>query len=260
MRDEDLPQFAQLLDATCALMTRGTYTPNDSSTDIFFAALEEYDIATVRAGFTAHVRSSRFSPTPADIREAIEGAAADDGRPGPEEGWALALTARNEADTVVWTPEVAQAWGVARVVYGEGDEVGARMAFKETYARLVAEARAARRPLRWDVAEGFDPGRKAEAMRIAAGRGRIPVLTEGQADTLQLPAPSRALAFLPAPEGYDPEAERRGAATAALAAIAARIVEAPVPVSAAFADRPRLEALRAETAAKTAEYAEGQPA
>lgn len=257
MRDADLAQFAQLLDATCALMTRGTYTPNDTSTEIFFSALADFDLATVRAGFTAHIRSSRFSPTPADILDAIEKVTGGDGRLGVEEAWTLALTASDEADTVVWTDEIAQAWGTARVVFERGDEIGARMAFKEAYARLVAEARAARRPLRWTVCEGFDGRRKAEALKLAAERGRLPALTAAQTEALQLPSPSAAVAFLPAPEGHDPHAEAREAATLALAAIAAKTTTAPERVSEAFADRERVEGLRARTAQRVSAYIGG---
>lgn len=55
-----------------------------------------------------------------------------------------------------------------------GDEVGARMAFKETYTRLVAEARARREPASWDVSEGFDKDRRRAAISQAIEVGRIP--------------------------------------------------------------------------------------
>lgn len=198
MTPHDMPEFTELLDSTCALLTRGQYRPNETSTVIFFRALAEFDMATVRAAFGAHVRGSKFAPTPADIREAIEGAAAGDGRLGPEEAWALALTARDEADTVVWTGEIAEAWNVARVVYMQGDEVGARMAFKEAYTRAVATARAERRPLAWQITEGHDPARRAEAVKIAAEKGRIARNT-GEFLALAAPQPTEPTELLTGP-------------------------------------------------------------
>jgi dephospho-CoA kinase len=104
----------------------------------------------------------------------IEARAGDDGRPGAEEAFAQALAAADEAETVVWTVETAEAWGVAQKVLATGDEVGARMAFREVYTRLVAEARAARRPVQWLTALGHDRNRHADALRKAADLGRIP--------------------------------------------------------------------------------------
>ncbi len=47
----------------------------------------------------------------------------------------------DESTSVVWTDEMCQAWGVAAPLLEDGDKVGARMAFKESYARLIEEAR-----------------------------------------------------------------------------------------------------------------------
>lgn len=188
MLDYDLPEFTRMLDATCALMTRGTYTPNDTSTEIFFAALAEFDIATVRAAFGTHVRTSRFAPTPADIRDAIEKATGGDGRPASDEAWAIAVQAVDEAGTVVWTREIAQAWGLAEPAYEARNTTGARMAFRDCYERLVAEARQRREPVTWLVSEGHDPERRRIAAEAAVAAGR---LTQAQAGPL-LAAPTRA--------------------------------------------------------------------
>lgn len=42
---------------------------------------------------------------------------------------------RNEADTAVWTQEMADAWRVALPLIRSGEIVAARMAFKEAYWR-----------------------------------------------------------------------------------------------------------------------------
>ena len=187
MRESDVDEFGQMLDAVCSLLSRGTYTPNPVNTALFFRALARHDIAAVRAGFDAHVadpQRGRFVPTPADILAQIEGLAADDGRPGAEEAWATAIRSADEADTIVWTDETARAWGVARVVLNAGDEVGARMAFKEVYARFVDEARRARKPVQWSASLGFDTERRHAAIEQASAAGLLP-----KPDMPALPAP-----------------------------------------------------------------------
>lgn len=185
MFDADFGPFTALLDATCGLISQGTYTPNATSAAMWFRALKQYPLDAVRAGFDAHVKDpqrGRYVPKPADVIAQIEGTAASDGRPGPEEAWAIALRARDEADTVIWTQEIAEALGIARPILDLRDEVGARMAFKEAYTRLVEEARRQRMPVNWQVSLGYDPKRRDEAVRAAVEAGRLPMTA--------LPAPA----------------------------------------------------------------------
>src|SRR5207249_11975278 len=67
-----------------------------------------------------------------------------DGRPGPEEAWA-GLPEERGALGGVWTEEMENAFGVARSLLQDRDEIGARMAFKGVYPKLVGAARAERR-------------------------------------------------------------------------------------------------------------------
>lgn len=186
MREPDYAEFSKLLDAVCGLLSRGTYTPNAVNTALWFRALQQHSLDAVRAGFDAHVKDpqrGRFVPTPADIIAQIEGTAAADGRPGAEEAWAIALRSRDESETVVWTQEIAEAIGIARPILEVGDEVGARMAFKEAYNRLVDDARRKQTPASWSVSLGFDPKRRDEAVRAAVDAGRLPMAA--------LPAPEQ---------------------------------------------------------------------
>lgn len=95
----------------------------------------------------------------------------DDGRPGVEVAWAM--VPRNEYDTVVLTEETMLALRQAQPLLNLGDEIGARMAFKEAYNAALALARAQQKPAKWQVSLGFDaagrPGPLAEAVRY----GRI---------------------------------------------------------------------------------------
>jgi hypothetical protein len=186
MQPSDLAEFTALLDGTCALLSRGSYQPNAASTALFFRAMQAYPLHVVRKGLEAHMadpQRGRFVPVPADVIAQIEGAAAQDGRPDAEEAWAIAVRAADEAETVVWTTEIAQAWGVCQPVFALGDEVGARMAFKSAYARLTSEARNVREPVSWSPTIGHDESRRADALTRAVECGRLPA------------------AYLPAPMG-----------------------------------------------------------
>lgn len=94
----------------------------------------------------------------------------DDGRPGAEEAWAM--LPYTESKTAVWTEEMAQAFGIAAPLIDAGAMVDARMAFKETYLRLVGSARDTGRTVDWQVTLGHDPvGREGPLLAaVAAGR------------------------------------------------------------------------------------------
>jgi hypothetical protein len=174
MKQSDFDAFHALLTSCLSMWDKA---PTAAVSAVWFRSLAEFDMQALSTAFSAHMRdpvNGKFEPKPAHIIEQIERAAKNDGRPGPEEAWAISLTARDEADTVVWTNECAQAWGSAAPIMELGDEVGARMAFKETYARLVAEARARREPASWEMSEGFDKDRRRAAIARAVEDGRIP--------------------------------------------------------------------------------------
>lgn len=195
MQSNDYDDFAQLLDDAYDLIGVGANKViTGGAKSMFFAALAPYSLATVRAALSAHcvdkVRG-RFTPKPADIIEQIEASALNDGRPGAEEAWAIALRGQDEADTVVWTAECAEAYAQASSVMALGDEVGARMAFKEAYVRLVAAARANRLPAVWSASIGWDGARRDQALNRAAVAGLLPapamqVLIAGPAVDAQL--------------------------------------------------------------------------
>lgn len=99
----------------------------------------------------------------------------DDGHPGPEIAWAL-VAKLGEADSVVWTDQIARAFGVVRGLLD--DRVAARLAFLEAYRTQLAEARARHvRPVWWPSL-GYDVGGRLAAITEAVALGR---LTERQA-------------------------------------------------------------------------------
>lgn len=247
MTQDDTPEFTAALHAMLSVLSHGKAETTPAVAAMWFRVLQPYTLAQVTAGMTAHMRhpaTGRTLPIPADIVAQIEGAAADDGRPGPEEAWAIAATARNEAETVVWTEEIAEAFGAAQPVMA--DRVAARMAFVEVYGRLVAAARAAHKPVRWTTCLGSDPARRADAIRLALKLGRVP--SDGvSADVLALPAPS--FFALPAPAVGDSDAKL--AALEALAALKGSLDAARAEDDAInTAERDRTNALKREAADK----------
>lgn len=254
MVDADLPEFTLMLDAVCVMLSRGGYTPNDLSTGMFFRALKRWPIDDVRGAFDAHVsdpQRGKFVPVPADLIAQMEARAGDDGRPGAEEAWAIALPGADQAETVVWTAETAVAWGVAWPILAAGDEVGARMAFREVYNRLVTQARATGVPLQWQPCLGHDPKRHADALRRAADLGRISRRDADAAVALPAPrAPVLLLAGGTTVGNVEPSDAQREAMQALRAAFEARTTAPSADVLA----RERTAQLQAEAAEKVAAY------
>lgn len=176
MRDTDFAPFCELLDGCYALLGREKAL-NGPAKALFFRALGVHSLDAVRAGFDAHVKDpqrGRFAPTPADVIAQIEGLVADDGRPGAEEAWAMCCNASDESETVVWSAEMSQAYALAMQLMQEGDQIGARMAFKESYSRLVDSARRERRPVSWSVSLGHDQSKRHAVLVAAEVRGLLP--------------------------------------------------------------------------------------
>lgn len=190
MFNDDFDKFTALIDG--AIETNPQWKPMSAmGKAIFFKSLEPYSFAQVEAATMAHLRDPKagmFQPTPAHLIAHILGNAAHDGRPGAEEAWALALAARDESETIVWTSEMQQAWSIALPVLENGDDVGARMAFKEAYLRLVSDARTANRPAKWQTSLGWDMAKRESTIKKAASAGLLPA----PAVAALLPAPAPA--------------------------------------------------------------------
>lgn len=194
MTNDDIEPFAADLMSMLAVLSHGKAAPDGKLISQWFRVLKPYPLDAVLAGMQAHLRApdtARTLPIPADIIKQINGAVANDGRPGADEAWAIAVQSVDEGATVVWTAEIAEAWGAVRSVMALGDEVGARVAFRDAYNRIVHAARCARRPMEWSAALGTDKARQVDGIRRAVELGRLPMamLAELQA----LPAPRAPL-------------------------------------------------------------------
>lgn len=140
--------------------------------------------------------------TPATFMHYLEQAY---GRLPPAEAYALAMTSQDERATVVWTDEIAQAWGRCLPLLEEGDKFGARQAFTEAYAQITSQARYEGRMPVVQVSWGADRELRAVAIEKAQRRGLL------STDMAQLPRAvleelastsdqaHEALAMLPAP-------------------------------------------------------------
>lgn len=198
MFERDYDAFADMIDGVYAL--KGKTLPATGKA-IFFRAMAKYPLEAVRAAIDAHVcdpERGQYLPQPADLIARIHGRAGTDGRLGADEAWARALLGLGESETVVTTPEIMEAFSVARAVLDGGDEVGARMAFKDAYHRIVTEARAAGKPVVWQASLGWDPTKREGALREAVSAGL-------------LPAP-KAAAMLPPPAPKKTEIDHEGRA------------------------------------------------
>jgi hypothetical protein len=195
MEDHDKGRFLQML--TKAMGAYGKSLPEPSIIDVWVDLLRPFSLRTVGMAFAAYLdQNGEFEPKPAGIAKLCKQM---DGRPTDEEAWAIALTSRAEEETVVWTTETAEAFGLCSSVLSMGDEVGARMAFKDAYNRLVSSARMANKPCQWTVSLGWDKDRRVAALEKAQKAGLL------MAPAVQhlLPAPPIESLGEPSPEGLE---------------------------------------------------------
>lgn len=117
----------------------------------------------------ALARCRRELTRPMAIADVI--ARLEDGRPGPEEAWAM--IPQDEASSVVWTREMAEAFGVANPLIQSGDTVQARMAFIEVYRKLCQQARDSHTPISWSPSLGHDQAGRESVLIEAVEKGRL---------------------------------------------------------------------------------------
>lgn len=255
MRKDDFEAFSELLDGCYALLGRDKAL-NGPAKALFFRAIGAHSLESVRAGLDAHIKDpkrGRFAPTPADVIEQIEGLVAEDGRPGVEEAWAMCCRAADESETVVWSLEMSEAFAVAQPLMQEGDQIGARMAFKEAYGRMLDDARRARRPVSWSVSLGHDVNKRHGALVAAEARG---LLAAG--DALRLAPPTADMhttaTLLLEHATKSADAETVGERVAALKALLVR----PEGVNVAELERQQLEQKKRAAAEAVAAYERNQ--
>jgi hypothetical protein len=171
MTPANKPEFLAVLSRTFRTLRQPV--PEPEILNVWWTKLEPHPLEAVAQAFSKHLDVSEFAPTPAAILKHLP--KESDGHPDANEAWAISLRGRDERETVVWTQECAQAFGVASPVLEEGDETGARMAFKAAYERLVEKARGEGRKAQWIKSLGHDPDLREAALVDAVRAGRLQI-------------------------------------------------------------------------------------
>jgi hypothetical protein len=144
--------------------------------EIYCAGLADISKDRLATSFRRARYELKWFPKLAELRELAGTLGSDymDGRPGPEEAWArMPKGERIEDDTVIWCEEERNAYSACRSLLIEGDQIAARMAFKERYERELADARSVSRPVRWSISAGYDMEHRLSALVSAIQDKRI---------------------------------------------------------------------------------------
>jgi predicted MPP superfamily phosphohydrolase len=149
MKESEDKQFFNFLDG-CGIVYGREIKPELAK--IFFNLLKEYDFKAIEKSFNAHIRESKFFPTPADIIQNIPKSKMYN-HIGADEAWQVALNSMDERTSVIVNEEILKAREIAMDIYYSGDKVGARMAFRDAYNRIIREND---KP-KWFVSLGHDP-------------------------------------------------------------------------------------------------------
>lgn len=168
MFDADKKQFAQIVRST--MLVCGGEAPEADVLRIWWASLQNQTIEMVSKAFSEYAMRGKFAPKPADILEIID-RLNPDGRPTAEEAWAA--IPRDEMTSAVMTTEMADAMHVAQPLLNEGDQVAARMAFKDSYNRIVDENRRTGVAVKWFPSLGHDSQCRDKVLAEAVRLGRI---------------------------------------------------------------------------------------
>jgi hypothetical protein len=165
MQQSEMEKLLSALGATAEIM--GTEM-QPANLMIMADDLSEYSLNDILIALRRCRREMSGKLTLAAIIDRIQ---SSDGMLGADEAWAL--VSKPETETFVMTDEMAKAMGVARPVLNDGDKVGARMAFKDAYTRLVQEARENHIKPHWFVSLGHDKEGRAQPIAEAIRTGKI---------------------------------------------------------------------------------------
>ena len=130
--------------------------------------MNNYPFSSVKDALLNHVQHSSFAPKPADMINFIK---EQDGRPSADVAWSM--IPRNESVSAVLSQDMLTAMGAAQPLLDEGDQVAARMAFKESYNNLINEARNNSIPVEWFPSLGDDKYGRESVIKEAVRLGRI---------------------------------------------------------------------------------------
>jgi hypothetical protein len=167
MQANDKPEFFAVLSRTFKTLGKGA--PEPEVIDVWWTKLEPFPLEAVAHAFSRHLDVSEFAPTPAAILRHLP--KLGDGHLEAAEAWAIARNARDEAETVCWTQEMAEALSVTNGI--GNDEYAARTAFTARYNRLVEDARANGARAVWFMSYGHDASKREGVALEAVRTGRL---------------------------------------------------------------------------------------
>ncbi len=187
-------QVAKLALAICATAEILGHTLSAEAAELMAEDLSGHSATAVADALRACRRELTGKLSLAAILQRVQRA---DGRPEPDEAWAIALQAGDEQQTVVMTEEINLALAAARPVLSAGDKIGGRRTFIVAYERLLTSARAAGAGVSWFVSLGRDQQHRLQAIEEAGRLGRLP-----QDEVERLAAPIRLALAAPTPEAH----------------------------------------------------------
>lgn len=156
----------------------------DAQTDVWLDDLRDLaldyscGLDTIKAAFRAHIRDPKhgsFMPKLADIvRHMPQGISA---YPDASAAWAIAIKAQDEANSVCWTPLIAEAFFEVKPLLDMRDTFGARTAFVAFYDRAVQTDKAKpaeQRRSAWTMTLGHDVQLREVVREQAVAQGLLP--------------------------------------------------------------------------------------
>jgi hypothetical protein len=159
----------QLLQALITTAEVCSATLSTAGAALMVGELARFDKRAVAGGLSRCALECKGRLALADIVERLE-----DGRPGPEQAWAMCP--KSEEQTAVWTEEIASAFfNAALPLLEAGDPIAARKSFLEAYTKRLHEARTAALSVKWIVSLGHDVGGREAPILAAVSAGRISV-------------------------------------------------------------------------------------
>jgi hypothetical protein len=182
-------------------------TVTEQRQEIYCGGLADIPQSQLEIAFRRARYELKWFPKLAEIRElaGILSGEPNDGRLGPEEAWArMPKGERMEDNSVVWSEEERAAYSACRSLLLDGDQIGARMAFKERYEKELVEARSRSKPVRWIVSAGYDIDHRLTILATAVQEKRLSLESalnfvpgERQNDFALMLPPSEAKVLLP---------------------------------------------------------------
>lgn len=165
MKDTDKRKFLESITGCAAIYRVELKNPQIA---IYWELLKEFETDQVLYAIQQHLKTAKFFPVPAELIDLIPSASASK-HIGADEAWSLCISSFDERATVVITQQIAEARAIALPIWNSGDEIGARVAFRDAYNRLLKTAQSPQ----WHVSIGFDTNGRVDAISDAVAKGRL---------------------------------------------------------------------------------------